>query len=193
MYQLKNYKGSIAHAKMAYVGALLRRIRAWIDNIDDFSIDAAADALADAKRIKAQAGALEAAVSEALMAAMHHEGRAFNVGSDYAVIMRPGTTQKNWDHAGVMQALIDSTSIRLQGRFPSVPEGVLEAIVTESMWQVHKVGSVKWRVGDLRDAGVEPDEFSEKVNAPPALDLRGEAVEVKDLGRRRRRPLRKRA
>ena len=191
MQQMQNYKGSIGHAKMAYISALLRRIRAWIDQIDDFTIDAAADALADAKRVKAEASALEGALNEALMASMHHEGRAFNIGADYAVIMRPGGTQKNWDHAGVMQALIDTTYARLQERFPSVPEGVLHAIVTESMWQVHKTGSVKWRVGDLREAGVDPDQFSEKVDSSPTVDLRGDAVEVKNLGRRRRRPFRK--
>lgn len=172
--RLSDFKASVVGMKLAYVAALLRWTSKWLAEVQDMSMDAAFDGLAQAKQIRRLASSVEKTFEEAAMAEMFHNAQSYHVGKDYLAFLRPGTSRKGWKHPQVMEALIEQTCARMQERFPYVPESTLQAIVTESMWQVHKVGRVEWRSTDLRKNGVDPNLYSTRSIEDPSIDLRGE-------------------
>lgn len=172
---LDSYRESVTRAKMTYVAALLRWVSAWLAEVQDMTLDAALDGLAHAKQVRRYAYAVEKVFEEAAIAEMHHAGQVMHVGEGYTAVMRPGGDRKGWKHDQVMTSLIDQTCQRMSERFPYLPPEALRAVVTESMWQVHKTGRIEWRSTDLRRNGVDPDEHSTRTPEAPTIDLRGEA------------------
>lgn len=170
---LERYRESALHRKMEFAHALLRWAVNWLNEVQEMTPDAAFDGLAHVKRIRRTASSVEKTFEEAALAEMFHAGETHYAGRDYQAIMRPGRDRKNWKHPEVMEALIEANIGRTQERFPYVPHSLLRAIVTESMWEVHKHGRIDWRSTDLRKSGINPDEFSEKTQERPTIDLRG--------------------
>lgn len=183
---LESYKASVLRTKMAYVHALLKWVAAYLGEVQDMEGGAAFDGLAHAKKIRRTAWGIEKTFEEAAIAEMFHAGTPIHEGDGYTAVMRPGQDRKGWKHPNVMQALIESTYQRMAERFPYVPEGILRAIVTESMWQVHKTGRIEWRSTDLRRAGIDPDAYSTKTPESPTIDLRGPASYADTPSTRRR-------
>lgn len=173
--RLSSYKESILRAKMEYVHRLLRWAVKWLAEVQDMNMDTAFDGLAHAKKVRRTASAVERTFEEAALAEMFHSGQSIHVGNEYTAVLRSGRDRKGWKHDEVMTALIEATVERMQERFSYVPEKVLRAIVTESMWQVHKTGRVEWRSTDLRALGIDPDDYSTRTKERPTIDLRGEA------------------
>lgn len=170
---LEKYQGSILHRKMEFVHALLRWAVNWLNEVQEMTTESAFDGLAHAKQIRRTASSIEKTFEEAALAEMFHAGQSLYTGKDYQAIMRPGNDRKGWKHSQVMEALIDSNIKRMQERFPYVPESLLRALVTESMWEVHKHGRIEWRSTDLRKSGIDPNDFSSRTQERPTIDLRG--------------------
>lgn len=185
--RLARYKNSPLDRKMGYVHTLLRWALSWLNDVQEMSPEAAFDALAAAKRIRRTASALEKSLEEVALAEMFHAEATYYRGRDYTAVLRPGTDRKEWKHAEVMEALIDSTCVRFKERFPYVPDELLRTLVTESMWEVHKRGRVQWRSTDLRKAGVDPDDFSARTTENPSIDLRGAGSYYTPAAKRRPR------
>lgn len=183
---LEHYRGSILHRKMDFVHALLRWAVNWLNEVQEMTPEAAFDGLAQAKRIRRTAHGIEKTFEEAALAEMFHRGATHYTGRDYQAILRSGKDRKNWKHAEVMEALIESGVNRIQGRFPYVPDSLLRAVVTESMWEVHKHGRIEWRSTDLRKSGIDPNEFSVRTQEQPTIDLRGEGSYTTSATRRPR-------
>lgn len=173
--RLSTYKDSILRAKMEYVHRLLRWAVKWLAEVQDMDMDTAFDGLAHAKKVRRTANAVERTFEEAALAEMFHSGQSVHIGDGYTALLRTGRDRKGWKHDEVMEALIETSVERMQDRFPYVPEKTLRAIVTESMWQVHKTGRVDWRSTDLRAQGIDPDDYSTSTKEKPTIDLRGEA------------------
>lgn len=170
---LERYRQSALHRKMEFAHALLRWAVNWLNEVQEMTPEAAFDGLAHAKKIRRTAKSIERTFEEAALAEMFHVGETRYVGSDYVATMQPGNDRKNWKHPDVMDALIEANISRMQDRFPYVPEDLLRALVTESMWEVHKHGRIAWRSTDLRKSGINPDEFSERTRENPTIELRG--------------------
>lgn len=173
--RLESFKASYLRLKLDYIQALLRWCQHWLNEVQDMSRDAAFDGLATAKRTRRLASSVEKTFEDIAIAAMYQDGEAIHQGDGYMAILRTGTERKAWKHAEVMTALVDATVQVMIDRHPYVPEKIMRAIVTESMWRVHKCGRVEWRATDLRSFGVDPDAYSTKSRDEPSLDLRGEA------------------
>lgn len=176
--RLIDYKNSVLRAKMAYVAALLRWASNWLAEVQDLSLEAAFEGLAHAKQVRRLASAVEKSFEEAAMAEMFHAEQPYYLGDGFTAVLRPGSDRKAWQHEKVMTALIEQHVEKMQDRFPYVPESTLRAVVTESMWEVHKAGRVEWRSTDLRRAGVDPDLYSKRTNEAPSIDMRGQATYV---------------
>lgn len=172
---LERYRQSALHRKMEFAHALLRWAMNWLNEVQEMTPEAAFDGLAHAKKIRRTAKSIEKTFEEAALAEMFHAGATRYVGNDYEATMQPGNDRKNWKHPDVMEALIEANINRMQERFPYVPETLLKALITESMWEVHKHGRIAWRSTDLRKSGIDPDEFSERTRENPTIELRGAA------------------
>lgn len=171
---LERYRESALHRKMEFAHALLRWAVNWLNEVQEMTPGAAFDGLAHAKRIRRTALSIEKTFEEAALAEMIYADETRYVGKDYSAVMRLGRDRKNWKHPAVMDALIEAHMGRMKERFPYVPEGLLRTLVTESMWEVHKHGRIDWRSTDLRKSGLDPDEFSQRTQERPTVDLRGE-------------------
>lgn len=176
--RLTDYKNSVLRTKMAYVAALLRWASTWLAEVQDMTLDSAFEGLAHAKKVRRLASAVEKSFEEAAMAEMYHAGQPYYLGDGFTAVLRPGSDRKGWQHEKVMRALIERHVEKMQDRFPYVAESTLRAIVTESMWEVHKAGRIEWRSTDLRRAGVDPDLYSRRTEETPSIDMRGEATYV---------------
>ena len=185
--KLENYKASALKAKMQFAQALLQWSQRWIGEVMDFTPESALDALAHAKKVRRTASAVERSLEDAAIAELIHSGADHYSGPDYEAVLHPARERKRWKNDAVMEDLIDSTLERLSRRFPYVPRPVLGAIVRESMWEVHKNGRIEWRSTDLRRAGLDPDNYSQKVSDAASIDLHGPGVYPNP---RRRRPRR---
>lgn len=172
---LDRYKGSLVRMKMEYVAALLRWAINWLNGIQDMAPEAAFEGLAHAKKVRRLASLIEDVFEEAAIAEMYHQDLREYDGDGFRAVLRPGRDRKMWRHDAVMTDLVDQTCERMAERFPYVPQKVLTAVVTEAMWQVHKVGRIEWRSTDLRHAGVDPDKHSRRTQERPTIDLRGPA------------------
>lgn len=171
--KFERFNGSILQGGISRAGALIRWAIKWVDGAHDVDLDAAAEALAAAKQLRRTAAHLEKALEEAMIAEMFHTGEATYRGRDFAAVLRPGTDRSQWKNAEVMEALIESTFARFQKRFPGFPPGILRAVIAESMWEVHKRGRIEWRSTDLREAGIDPDDFSVRSIEKPTIEMRG--------------------
>lgn len=171
---LERYRGSVLRQKMEFAHSILRWSMNWLNEVQEMTPEAAFDGLAHAKKIRRTAHSVEKTFEEIGLAEMFHAGETRYVGADYRATMQSGRDRKNWKHPEVMEALIEATTERMQGRFPYVPKELVSALVTESMWEVHKHGRVDWRSTDLRKSGIDPSEFSERTQERPSIDLRGE-------------------
>lgn len=170
---LERYRESALHRKMEFAHAILRWAMNWLNEVQEMTPDAAFDGLAHAKKIRRTAKSIEKTFEEAALAEMFHAGTTRHKGKDYEAVMQTGRDRKNWKHPDVMDALIEANIERMQGRFPYVPQDLLRTLVTESMWEVHKHGRIDWRSTDLRKSGIDPDDFSERTQERPTIDLRG--------------------
>lgn len=171
---LERYRESALHRKMDFVHAILRWAMNWLNEVQEMTPEAAFDGLAQAKRIRRTAKGIEKTFEEAALAEMFHAGATTYTGRDYQAVMQTGRDRKNWKHPDVMDALIAANVERMQERFPYVPADLVRTLVTESMWEVHKHGRIDWRSTDLRKSGINPDDFSERTQERPTIDLRGE-------------------
>lgn len=145
----------------------------WLNEVQEMTPEAAFDGLAHAKKIRRTAKSIERTFEEAALAEMFHAGATSYTGTDYQAVIQRGRDRKNWKHPDVMDALIEANIERMQERFPYVPADLLRTLVTEAMWEVHKHGRIDWRSTDLRKSGINPDEFSERTQERPSIDLRG--------------------
>lgn len=170
---LKRYRESILHRKMEFAHAILRWAVNWLNEVQEMTPEAAFDGLAHSKRIRRTASGIEKTFEEAALAEMFHAGETCYTGTDYRATMHLGRDRKNWKHPEVMEALIESNIERMRERFPYVPDDLLRTLVTEAMWEVHKHGRIDWRSTDLRRSGIDPNQFSERTQERPTIDLRG--------------------
>lgn len=170
---LERYRESVLHRKMEFAHAVLRWAVNWLNEVQEMTPEAAFDGLAHAKRIRRTAKGIEKTFEEIALAEMFHADATSYTSSDYRAVMQTGRDRKNWKHPEVMDALIETNIEKMKERFPYVPDGLLRTLVTESMWEVHKHGRIDWRSTDLRKSGLNPDEFSERTQERPTIDLRG--------------------
>lgn len=173
---LTRYKESVLRQKMSFVYALLRWVGIWLTKVQDMDAEAALDALADAKRARRAAYAVEKAIEEIAIASLLHEDKTWHIGDDYTAVLRPAQSSRKWRTEALMNALIDTTCHDVQQKHPSLPSSLLQAIVRDAMWRLHGAGRIEWRVTAIRDAGLDPDRFSAKDPGMPSvhIDLRGE-------------------
>src|SRR5699024_9745151 len=84
-----------------------------------------------------------------------------------------GRERKNWKHTQVVRDLVDKRCEQASRQFPTVPKKMLRAIIEPSVWLVPKAARVEWRSTDLRDAELDPDDYSRVDHERPTIDLRG--------------------
>ena len=178
-FTLDSYRGSPLRAKIAYAEALLGWAETWLKNSHDMEGQAPFEGLAHAKRLRRMAHRIEVFFEEAAIAQLYHQEKAYAVGEGYTAVLRPPQERRGWDHAGVMTALIDAVTEQMTARHPSIPRRAAQQMITEAMWTVHKVGRIDWRSTDLREFGVDPDDFSTHTEVPARIDLRGDASYVR--------------
>lgn len=178
------YRGSVLRMKTQYAIALVKWCLNWLDEVQEMSLPAALDGLAHAKRLRRFAATLERLFEDAAIAEMTY-AQVDNFDADgYTATLRPGTSRRGWRNDEVMQELIEQQVRREAKRFPGVDRRALRAIVTESMWAVHKAGRIEWRSTDLRRAGIDPSEFSDITAGRASIDLRGPAAYTDEFGPR---------
>lgn len=170
-----DYRATLLRIKLEYAHAIIRRCAAWLAEVQDMSPQAAFDGLAHLKRIRRTVKAIENTFEEAGIAEMHHQGTYAYRGEGYRAELCSGTDRKNWEHAGVMEELIDQTVAELHHKHPSVHEADLRSIVTAAIWTPHRMGRIQWRSTSLRQAGVDPDAYSETTRERPTIRLTGPA------------------
>lgn len=172
---LDAYRRSILYAKLEAAHLIIRRSAAWLAEVQDMTPQAAFDGLAHTKRIRRSIKRIEETFEEAGIAEMHHRSQFRYKGEAYTAELCSGRDRKNWDHAAVMDELIEQTITRLHHKHPSVHETDLRAIVTTAMWQPYTMGRIEWRSTSLRKAGVDPDRYSETTRERPTIKLTGPA------------------
>lgn len=174
---LTTYQGSLLHRRANTVSALLRWMYAYLrEGVEDATLPAAAEALAQAKRIRAQASGLEQALGEVALAEFYHSGKGYHRGQDFMATLAPGDTYKEWKHTALIKALIADTVAELTIKYPYVPEPILASIVGHSMWKMHRLARMGWRATELEKLGIDPAAYSSTEVTSPEVSITGDAI-----------------
>lgn len=172
-FTLTSYASSFVRKRLSQAESALREAHDWLSATDDVDGDSALTGLAHAKRVRRLATRVERAFEEAAIAQMHHDAKAYHVGDGFTAVLRPAHDRRDWKHADVMDDLVDVVIAKMAARYPAVAPSTVKNIVTEAMWDVHRAGRIEWRSTDLREFGLDPDDYSRTVSAPASLDMRG--------------------
>ena len=83
---------------------------------------------------------------------------------------RSGSTRKSWQSEDLLRELVQACStVDANGEMHTDPEALLAVLKAA----VPFTASLGWRVGALRDLGLDPDEWSETVKGSPTVQIHG--------------------
>lgn len=182
------YSATALKHHLAHAEAHLKKAQALLEVTDDFAGDAPFDGLAHAKRLRRLSARIERLFTDAAIAQMHHDRKAYHVGRGYTAVLRPGEERRGWRDDEVMADLIAATVDRALARHPYLPPKAAKALLTEAMWTVYKAGRITWRSTSLRELGLDPDDYSHHAPTSPSLDMRGVSTHAPATPTRKRLP-----
>lgn len=174
--RLTRFAGSPARHRMQHAALLMKWAIGWLGDTQDMTLTAALEGLAYAKMLRRLARSLEGTFEAAAIAEMTHRDLTSYRGDGYTATLKSGSSRVQWRHADIINELIETATATLIAERRDIDPRLLRHIVTTSMWQLHAVGRLEWRAGDLRRHGVNADDYSLNRPGRVSIDLTGPAT-----------------
>lgn len=170
--RLTNYAASLQRHKTEYACALLRMLLDTFATIDDMTPAVAAEGLAHTNRLIRLAYALRGQYEEALMAAMLTDGHETITTPSATITVENTDTHKQWDRETLLDDFATQiTEQVIAGARTTMSPAQVRHVVDRTIHSLTTVARPDWRVRALRDAGLNPDDYSTTTRKPPRLAI----------------------
>jgi hypothetical protein len=173
---IEDFATSEFKPRLDYVIGITTWMREYLGGIDDVATSSALDGLAHVKKARRTLNALERLFEEAAIAGMLNDGATQVAGKGYEAVLHSGDSRKEWRSQDLAGALVNTLSGFQRRRHPDIDASKVDAIVTETAWNLLTAGRMEWRTSKLPRYGIDPNDYCKREPGMATIEIKGDAT-----------------